>query len=127
MLDVTYLLLNEEALTPEEKLARAIVLDWFSTLKSLLLKDKFSEKDEIVWRREIKWPFTENAQFWVEEVLGGSVTALRLLASDIERVRMGENPKYFPLLLEIVERRKQEKEENRKHKTQEKKALGIAS
>jgi|GEM_PF-4495878 len=106
MLDISYILMCEGGLTPEEKLAKAVIMDWFATLIRLLAKSRLTGEEKMIWRRELAWPYTENARFWVEDVLGGSVVALRCLASDIEKFKEGGTPDYFPVLFEVMRKRK---------------------
>ena len=107
MLDITYLLSVERSFsTPEERLARAVVLDWFLTLRTLVNKKTLTVEERTVWRREINWVYTDNARFWVEEVLDGSIEALRLIAEDFKRLRKGEKPRYFRELQNIIKRKR---------------------
>ena len=108
MFDPSYLIAVEKSyLEPEEKLALAVVLDWFYSMLRLLRKVRrgkgLSWKEEKMWRSYIAWPYTSNARFWVEEVLGGSLEALRCLSQDFENLKKGENPKWFPQLVEVVD------------------------
>ena len=113
MIKIEYTPFDKEPLTPEERLAKAIVMDWFSTIKELLLKEKLTKAEKRLLEEELNWPYTDNASFWVEEVLDGSIEALRLISEDIRRIRKGQKPKYFPILLEILKKREVTEDETR--------------
>lgn len=113
MIEIDIFSLESNHLDPEEKLAMAIVKDWFQTLLSVVIKarkrGRMTSEERKIWNLNIGWPYTKNARFWVEEVLGGSVQSLQNLAEDLTRLRKRQKPENFPVLEQIIENKSNHK------------------
>lgn len=94
----------KDELEPEEKLAIAVISDWIATMKWIVREKRRSRKNgkrnlkkvAAQWRKERNWPYTDNAKFWVVDVLNGNLMLLHMLAEDFKKLYEGEDPVHFP-------------------------------